>query len=141
MSSPAETSGAVSKATAPPPPSIKLTAGRSSTSNGDVNRPRGEYQVSVREDSAAASAVVLDDDAGSIVDHVGSSNMNLSSKRLQIDMQVIREAMDHHVDNLIHVPSELNYADELTKSTTTKEGASMLEKGMSSNILQIAYNS
>eukprot|EP00391_Amoebophrya_sp_Ameob2_P007359 CAMPEP_0178984670 /NCGR_PEP_ID=MMETSP0795-20121207/1737_1 /TAXON_ID=88552 /ORGANISM="Amoebophrya sp., Strain Ameob2" /LENGTH=134 /DNA_ID=CAMNT_0020675565 /DNA_START=460 /DNA_END=864 /DNA_ORIENTATION=- len=134
MSSPAETSGAVSKATAPPPPSIKLTAGRS------IDRA-----VSIKflceKILQRRVPLYLMTDAGSIVDHVGSSNMNLSSKRLQIDMQVIREAMDHHVDNLIHVPSELNYADELTKSTTTKEGASMLEKGMSSNILQIAYNS
>eukprot|EP00392_Amoebophrya_sp_AT5.2_P019237 g19997.t1 len=78
-------------------------------------------------------------DCASIIDHVSTSNVNLTSKRLQIDIAVLREALDLGlITNLVHCPSELNYADELTKAKN--ENHSEIEKAMASISIAIAFN-
>lgn len=55
-------------------------------------------------------------DCGSPVESRGAFCPNLSSKRLEIDMELSYEALDPGwVTSFSHVTSEDNYADELTK--------------------------
>ncbi len=51
-------------------------------------------------------------------------------------MSVLREALESkYIDYRIHVPSQCNYADELTKPNSE----SSLEQAMQSNEIEIAY--
>ena len=76
-------------------------------------------------------------DCASLVEHLAAYVGKLTSKRLQIDLEILRESLDTNlVDTIGHCPSELNYGDELTK--VLKESA--IEKAMSSNVLDLPYH-
>jgi len=64
---------------------------------------------------------MLATDCASIIDHVITANLSLSSKRLQIDMSIVRESLENKIiDHLIHQPSSFNNADEATKFMESK---------------------
>ena len=80
--------------------------------------------------------VYLCTDCASLRDALANDGRT-TSKRLQVDLEAIQEAIDSGlIDHIAHCPSALNYADETTKVKGL--GDSLLEKAMSECRVDVA---
>jgi len=75
-------------------------------------------------------------DCASLVDNCRALCPNISSKRTEIDLELLRECLDEGlVESLNHTPSKFNYADELTKESPLEN--SRIEISCTTNIIEI----
>ena len=80
--------------------------------------------------------VYLCTDCASLRDALAKMDGRTASKRLQVDLEAIREALELGlIDHVAHVPSGWNYADETTK--VRGFGDSLLEKSMQTCTVEV----
>lgn len=81
-------------------------------------------------------------DCGSLVDHLKVQHVRstvASSKRLEIDIEVIRQAIEEgEIDRVAHIPHPLNHADCQTKHD--KDSAGRLRYAVCNAQIELPYD-